>query len=1048
MNAARAAAGHITAGPPPAEPTTTGTTTAEGTTAGPGITGAPWPATLLTRPAAGLRPWREVVQPHDEVASGRLALADFAADLYQVAAGDGAPEYADPAAFFRRTFLTAGLRQLLGDAVMRLTAGGGPPVAVLRTGFGGGKTHAMIALHHLFSGHPIAQFPREVSDLIVESGVPALPAVRQAVLVGTRIAPGQEDVKPDGTRVGTLWGELAWQLGGPAGFAALAGSDQTRTSPGPALHRLLAAAAPCLVLLDEWVAYARQLYTDDSLRAGTFDTQLSFAQGLTEAARATSGVLLVVSVPAGDAPGEADAAQAEAAQAGGAGGRAALRRLGAVLGRTESAWQPATAAEGLEIVARRLFRPLVPGSRLARDAIVGAFSDFYRARAPQFPPECREAAYTERLRQAYPLHPELADLLRGGWAPAGPSPSARQVLRLMAAAVHALWTAGDQCPLILPATMPLGDPAVAAEVTRSLGDAWRPVLDADVDGPAALPGRLDRELASLGRYQAARRAARTVFLGSAPSLRSPEPGLDAARIRLGCALPGETVASFDDALARMAERATYLYAAGGRFWYATQPGVARVASDRAQRLLSGDRAEIHDQLAARLPATAGGTLRPAAGRPGPIGGPAAGSASTAAATTAAGAPASTARNQAADFTSVHVAPGRPADVPDIAAARLVIMDPGRPHRPRSAGSLALSQARALLDSRGRAPREYRNMLVFLAADQRRIRDLEQAAAYYLAWASVAADRDTLGLDPSQAAQAARRRDDADQAASSRLADAYRWLLVPRQPEPAGPIEWDEVPASGPGSLAERAGRALRHGGGLYLSYPPVLLRLQLDGPLAPLWQDGHTTVRAVWEACARYPYLHRLRDIGTLCATAAAAAAAPEWAAGGLAVADGHDPGTGAYTGLAAGAPPAAVTAATLLVHPAAARADPGRPPAVPPLASPPAGRSSRGPDGTPPRPRRFRGSAAIRPGLLGPDASRIAEEIVAHLTALPGTTTEITVEIRSASADGFPEDVMRTVTENAAALKFAEHHFEPDPADPDAPEPAAGEPVAGQDGG
>ena len=169
------------------------------------------------------------------------------------------------------------------------------------------------------------------------------------------------------------------------------------------------------------------------------------------------------------------------------------------------------------------------------------------------------------------------------------------------------------------------------------------------------------------------------------------------------------------------------------------------------------------------------------------------------------------------------------------------------------------------------------MLVFLAADQRRVDDLEQAVAEFLAWCEIVDEAGPLNLDEHQKAQARTRLDDADRTVELRLADAYQCLLVPRQPTPTGPIEWEAIKVDGEGGLAERAVRKLAHGGGLYLNYPPVLLRLQLDGPLAPLWETGHTTVNEVWDAYARYLYLHRLRDIDTLCRAVGEAPASTNW---------------------------------------------------------------------------------------------------------------------------------------------------------------------------
>jgi predicted AAA+ superfamily ATPase len=940
---------------------------------------------LVSEPTAGLKPWREVIQPHDDVARGRFALAEFAADLYQVARGEGADEYSKAVDFFQRTFVTAGLHQLLGEALERLWGAAGSPVVDLQTSFGGGKTHSMIALYHLFSGARVTDLPQEVQELVQGAGAGTIPAIRRAVLVGTRISPGQASTKPDGTEVGTLWGEIAWQLGGREAFDLVAEADRTRTNPGDGLQRLFEAYAPCLILIDEWVAYARQLYADDALRGGTFDTHFSFAQALTEAARTTAGVLLVVSIPASEsADGSPIGSEAEI---GGPGGREALRRLRAVVGRMESSWRPATAEESFEIVRRRLFQPIDAARLPDRDATARVFGDFYRAQAAEFPRECREPSYAARIRQAYPVHPELFARLYEDWSTLERFQRTRGVLRLMATVIHALWASGDQAPLILPASIPLADTAVGAELTRNLEDVWKPIIDTDVDGPDSLPRTIDDEFKNLGRYLATRRVARTVFLGSAPLAGSPNQGIDAARVRLGSALPGETVAIYGDALNRLADRATYFYTGSGRYWYGTQPGVTRLARDRAERLLAGERHEIHDELVRRLRMYEGRGMR-------------------------------------GDFAGVHAAPADPASVADAPEARLVILGPEVPHVVRSEESPARDAARELLDSRGPAPRDYRNMLVFLAADQRRVEDLGQAAAEFLSWNEIVGEAEALNLDPHQEGQARTRRDESNRTVDLRLADAYQWLLVPRQPEPTGAIEWEEVKADGQGELAERAGRKLIHGGGLYVTYPPVLLRLELDGPLAPLWESGDTTVNQVWDAYARYLYLHRLKSIDTLCATVASAPASTTWVTEGVAVAEARDPRSGTYAGLVGAASAASARGTTLIVRPDVAlpQLESERAPSsVETRATDEAGEAKL----EPARLRRFYGVITVDPDRLGRDAGRIAEEIVAHLNGLLGTSTEITIEIRSTNGEGFPDHIVKLVNENAAALRLKHHDFE-----------------------
>ena len=188
-----------------------------------------------------LKPWREVVTPHADVASGRYQQAEFAADLWQVHLGEGSDEYRKPAEFFRRTFLTESLKRLLVGGVQRIAGTGGDPVVQLQTNFGGGKTHSMLALYHLFSGVSPSDLAG-VDAVLAEAGVKSLPTARRVVLVGNKISPGNPVTKADGTVVRTLWGELAYQLGGQEGVRphreGRREGDQSRRRAARAVRRV------------------------------------------------------------------------------------------------------------------------------------------------------------------------------------------------------------------------------------------------------------------------------------------------------------------------------------------------------------------------------------------------------------------------------------------------------------------------------------------------------------------------------------------------------------------------------------------------------------------------------------------------------------------------------------------------------------------------------------------------------------------------------------------------------------------------------------------
>lgn len=956
---------------------------------------------------AGLRPWREVALPHTDVQSGHYAQAEFAADLGQVARGEGSAEYVDPKEFFRRTYLTEGLRALLTQGIDRITgAPGAAPVIDLQTNFGGGKTHSLLALWHLMSGTDPAAYPPEVAALL---GDRRLPEVRRVVLVGTQISPGQPVVKGDGTVVRTLWGELAWQLGGREAFDLLAEADATSTNPGEALRELFELYTPCLVLIDEWIAYARGLYADPTLVGGTFDTHFSFAQALTEAARTTNGVLLVVSIPASDSLEGAVTSGGVETEVGGEGGREALRRLQHVVRRMDSSWRPANAQESYEIVRRRLFSEIVDADGLrARDLTAKRFSEHYRAHSGQLPRECQDPAYETRIRRAYPIHPELFARLYEDWSTLERFQRTRGVLRLMAKVIHALWVSGDQSPLILPGSIPLDDDQVTGELTRNLEDSWKPIIDTDVDGPQSLPARLDTEKQAFGQRSASRRVARAVFFGSAPTARQANRGIEDQRIRLGVLLPGESPALFGDALRGLAERATYLYVEGPRYWFSVQPTLSRKAADVADRIAQRPD-DLHAALSERVRELA------------PRGA----------------------------FAAVHVgATLRSGDVPDEARLRLVVVPPTAAHRARSEGSEAAVWAREVLLQRGAASREHRNMLVFLAADVTLLTSLEQSVAHWLAWREVCETLDAEQLTQPQVRQARERQEKAAEAVGLRIAETYRWILVPEQTDPpAGPLSLSELRVEGPDGLAVRAARRLSGDGRLFDGeMGPLHVRMKLDGPLSSLWEDGYVSVQAVWDAFTRYPYLPRLANLAVLLDCVRRGPAGLTWQSVGFAVATARG-ADGRFLGLVVDDEAREVTMSTLLVWPDLAAeqiaADTVREEAARREAErlarlagggdggedPPVDDDTPGPDPDPvdpdpaPWPSRFTVSARLDTERLVRQFGKLNTEVISHLVN-SGAEVEVVMEIRAIRDSGFDEQLMRTVGENAKALKMIDPEF------------------------
>lgn len=935
-------------------------------------------------PLGGFKPWREVVTPHKDVASGKYQQAEFAADMWQVYLGEASDEYQNPIELFRRTFITEGLQKMLSNAVSRLGGKGGDPVVELQTNFGGGKTHSMLALYHLFSGTHVTELPG-VDDIIKQADCDVPNNVHRAVVVGTKISPGSPSKKPDGTVVNTIWGEIAWQLGGKEGYAMVADDDKRATNPGDVLKELFNKFSPCLILIDEWVAYARQLHEGVELPAGTFDTQFTFAQNLSESAKAAKDTLLVVSIPASDN------------EIGGTWGQQALARLKNAIGRVESSWRPASPDEGFEIVRRRLFEPIIDKEAfVARDAVARAFVDMYGAQHNEFPSECREAEYERRIKLAYPIHPEFFDRLYNDWSTLDKFQRTRGVLRLMAAVIHSLWERQDGNLLIMPATVPIDDPSVQSELTRYLDDQWTPVISKDVDGERSLPLALDREVPNLGRYSACRRVARSIYIGSAPIQQAANRGIDDRQIKLGCVQPGETVATFGDALRRLTDKATYLYVDQNRYWYSTQPTVTRLADDRANQIHEHD---VDDEIIRNLREEA---------------------------------------RSRGDFHRVHACVPS-SDIPDEMESRLVVLEPEFAHSRNEEASSARQEAQNILESRGNSPRNYKNTLVFLVPDVTRLKELQNAVRLYLAWKSICAEKEQLNLDAFQSKQAETKRRNASDTVAARIPETYQWLLVPGQTDPKGSVSWTEIRQQGNDSLALRASKKLKNEELLLVQMGGIRLKLELDR--IPLWRGDNVPVKQLVEDFATYLYLPRLRDSEILYDAIRDGIDRLTWLEDTFAYADGFDEDKKLYLGLQTSRSIRVIPdGQSLLVKSDVANKQLQKTKQQPAIENGsiddkneqsetsdngPASTTDTTPTPLKAKPRRFHGSVELDSLRIGRDASRIAEEVVQHISAIVGAKVNITLEIQAHIPDGASDKLVRDVTENCRTLKFENYGFE-----------------------
>jgi len=922
------------------------------------------------------QPWRQIAEPRPDVANGKFKQSEFAADLSQVLQGKAVNEYQDPIEFFDRTYITNGMKGLLIKSVQRVSGKGGEPVIQLKTAFGGGKTHSMLALYHLMrSANP--EKLNGIPDIFIEADIKTMPKVKTAVLVGTSLDPNISHCSkkfPDIT-INTLWGEMTAQLaeesGNPDLFELIKEADKKGISPGSTtIKAILEKCAPCLLLIDEIVAYARKLYGKDTEKApaGTFANVLSFVQELTEAAKTTNNCIVVASLPESEI------------ETGGDPGNIALKSIEHTFSRIQTIWKPVVAEEGFEIVRRRLFKPIE--NKEAIEKICKAFFSIYQNNSSLFPPECKEIDYLEKMKRCYPIHPEIFDRLYNDWATIDHFQRTRGVLRLLAAVVNDLYDNNDSSVMITCGSIAIGKPSIRDELTRYLSDGWNPIIESEIDGKNAKPSKLDDTHGTYYKKQFAyNRIARTIFLGSAPSSHAQRNrGIDNSHVYLGVIQPEDNIPTYEAALGALADKLTYLYRSENRHWYDTRPTLRKTVSDRAEHQTEEAIIEaIESELTnlAKVPN---------------------------------------------NIYLAHIAAKASSDIPDDQYFHLVLFRACDTHKTNDTNSKAMSMVKEYFEKRGSSPRIHRNMIAFLAADKDQMINLQQEVKMLLAWRSIKKDADTLNLDTAQRNETNVAIQEKEQSTKRFIQDAWCHLIVPTQ-EGTNEIILKEIKVTGINNPSVKAIQKMKQDEFLIEALSPKILSMEMSKKEHELWQGkNHITIRDLWANYTQYVYLHRLKDQSVLEKSLEAGIRSGEY----FYYAEDIDE-SGRYKGLVGSTGFLHFTLDGLIVKPETAKLQLSQeeksidtlPISESEPASLPFDEIPQKEKTTVSKKTHFWGSVKLDHTKLGSTAGLINTEILQHFIQLPGASIKISLDIQVDVPSGIPDDIVHTVNENSKTLKF-----------------------------
>lgn len=499
-----------------------------------------------------LKPWYKVVTPREDLREGRpMDASEFAVHLDHIRDGRAPVDYQDPKRFFERTFLTHNLLGLTAEVVRRLGGVNTETSAVynLSTQFGGGKTHALACLYHLAKHGAEALTYQGVRTILDKAQVPTIQAAAVATFVGTEFdsvaGRGGEDGSP---RRHTAWGEIAYQLGGVEAFNHVAQHDREGFAPGgDVLAKILPQDRPSLILIDELMNYINRERGRKSQLGGQLYT---FIHNLSEAARGTDRVVVVVSIPASEMEMTVE-------------DYADFDKLMKLMDRLAKPIVMSSEGETSEIIRRRLFE--WTGVPTEARPTLNEYADYLLEHQAMIPDWFPVETARDHFAAAYPFHPMVLSVFERKWRSLPRFQQTRGVLRLLA-----LWVAkayqdgfkgGQKDPLIDLGSAPMDDSLFRTAMFEQLGArGLEAATTTDIAGkPDAHALRLDKHADdAIKKARLHKKVATTIFFESNGGQGTQHADATVPEIRLAIAQPDLDIGHLDTVLEDLTDACYYL----------------------------------------------------------------------------------------------------------------------------------------------------------------------------------------------------------------------------------------------------------------------------------------------------------------------------------------------------------------------------------------------------------------------------------------------------------------------------------------------------------
>ena len=672
--------------------------------------------------------WFTNAIPHYDIRNGSLDESVFAANLGEVAMGTGQEIYCNPITFFEKTYITAGLRSVANRVIRALNGEETDNrVISLQTGFGGGKTHTLISLFHIAkAGKALISSPY-TRAFLDENLTPKFEGAKVVVFTNNTTDVLQGRITEDGITVYTLWGELAYQLGGKAGYEKIKENDIKRIAPAAGLIKpLLSETVPCLLLIDELADYCVKV-SGVPVGDSTLSNQtITFIQTLTEAVSSIPRCIMITTLPA--------SANEVAASSIGQEILSALQRR---IVRIGTDIKPVEDEEIFEVVRRRLFEEIKDINII--EQVLQKYKNTYHNRRSDLPDNASRIEYINKMRKSYPFHPELIDMFRQRWGQDSRFQRTRGVLRLLASIVKDLWMrrgslTGTQALIHTSDINLINLPTITGTITSLMGSQWETVMHADVYGTGSNAFKIDNAdpNGNLGRYNLTQGIATTILMASLGNIQNK--GLTINDLKL-CVLKLDSFNHNDvnGALTKLEQVAHYLYSTsvGNRnYWFQSKPNINILVNQAKAEITQP---EIFSEILRRL------------------------------------------NLQARSINSIRVLVNPSNDIPEQKSLTLVILSPEYATMPTNINNTTKSYIERIALYKGNTNRIYRNTIFYLVCSETGLSMLQVKLTEYLACLKIQQEYSGQ-IESDQRQDLVKRKEECDKQSEEQLLKAYNIIL--------------------------------------------------------------------------------------------------------------------------------------------------------------------------------------------------------------------------------------------------------------------------------